>query len=138
MGGDTAARLVEAVRAADVAAIAALYSPRAVLHHPMFPEPRLGRDAIVAEHEFFLSAFSEIDPAIRTILRAERTVAIELVIGATHTGPIDLGGEAPLGPTGRRIAVPTIWVLELDDTGLIVEERNYLDPASIVAQLQGP
>jgi predicted ester cyclase len=118
-----------------VAAIAALYAPHAVLHHPMFPEPRLGRAAIVAEHEFFLSAFSDIDPAIRTILRADRTVAVELTIGATHTGPIDLGGEAPLEPTGRRVAVATIWVLELDEAGLIVEERDYIDPASIVEQL---
>ena len=138
MGEDIAIRLVGAVRAADLTAIAALYAPDAVLHHPMFPEPRLGRDAIVAEHDFFLRAFSDIDPAVRTILRADRTVALELVIGATHTGPIDLGGEAPLPPTGRRIAVATIWVLELDEEGLIAEERDYIDPAAIVEQLQAP
>jgi len=135
MGEDVAVRLVEAVRASDVAAIAALYAPDAVLHHPMFPEPRVGRGAIVAEHEFFLRAFSDIDPAIRTLLRAERTVAVELVIAATHTGPIDLGGEVPLAPTGRRIEVATVWAFDLDDAGLIIEERDYIDPASIVEQL---
>jgi hypothetical protein len=68
-------------------------------------------------------------------MRAGRAVAVELMIGATHTGPIDLGGEAPLEPTGRRIAVGTIWVLELDEAGLIVGERDYIDPASIVEQV---
>ncbi|MDX6646271.1 MAG: SnoaL-like polyketide cyclase [Miltoncostaeaceae bacterium] len=90
----------------------------------MFPEPRVGRDAIVAEHEFFMRAFSDIDPAIRTILRAGRTVALELVIGATHTGPLDLGGEAPLRPTGRRISVATVRVLVMDEAGSIVEDQG--------------
>jgi ketosteroid isomerase-like protein len=136
VGEDVAMGLVEAVRAGDVDAIAACYAPDAVLYHPMFPEPRRGRDAVVGEHAVFLSAFSAIEPAVRTLLRGNGTVALELVIDAIHTGPLDLGGEV-LAPTGRLVTVPTIWVLVVEE-GLIVEERDYLDPASLLGQLTDP
>jgi ketosteroid isomerase-like protein len=136
VGEDVAMGLVEAVRAGDVDAIAACYAPDAVLYHPMFPEPRRGRDAVVAEHAVFLSAFSAIEPAVRTLLRGNGTVALELVIDAIHTGELDLGGAGVLAPTGRLVTVPTVWVLVVEE-GLIVEERDYLDPASLLGQLTG-
>jgi hypothetical protein len=92
---------------------------------------------VIGEHRVFLSAFSAIEPAIRTLLRGNGTVAVELVIDATHTGALDLGGGDVLAPTRRRVTVPTVWVLVVEE-GLIVEERDYLDPASLLGQLTDP
>lgn len=55
-------------------------------------------------------------------------------MSATNDGPIDTGdGEIPA--TGRRMTVPMVWVFELGDDGLIHEERDYFNIASVFDQL---
>lgn len=50
----------------------------------------------------------------------------EVVLSATNDGPLDLGaGE--VRPTGRRIELPTAWAFNLNNEGLIVEERDRFD-----------
>ena len=62
-------------------------------------------------------------------------VAIEIVLRATNTGPLEVGSDDPLPPTGRRIELPSVWFLRLRGDGRIVEERDYLDTASFFRQL---
>jgi hypothetical protein len=42
-GRELVQRIVEAVASGDSDAVADLYAEQATLHHPLFPEPALGR-----------------------------------------------------------------------------------------------
>jgi len=56
-----------------------------------------------------------------------------VVIKATHSGTLDVGGV--IAATGRTVEVQEVWVFDLDADGLIAEERDYLDTAVLLAQL---
>jgi hypothetical protein len=60
---------------------------------------------------------------------------MEVVLRATNTGPLDLGADEPLSPTGRRIQLPSVWFLRLESHGKIAEEGDYLDTACFLRQL---
>jgi len=128
-------RVVEAVTSGDPDAVAGLYAEKATMHHPLFPEPVRGRDAIRAAEQELFDSFSDIEIELRSVLAGERTCAAELVLRATNTGPVDVGGDEPLPATGKRIEDEMVWVFDLAPDGLIVEERDYLDTAALMAQL---
>ena len=130
-----AQQLAEAVQRADADALAGLYAEDAVLHHPLSPTPVEGRLAIRESEQALFDAFPEIAVELRTVLTAERSVAAEVVLRATNSGPLDLGGEEPVPATGRRIEIPAVWVLDLGVDGLVVEERDYFDTAAFISQL---
>ncbi|MDX1509843.1 MAG: nuclear transport factor 2 family protein [Nitriliruptorales bacterium] len=127
--------LVEAVENEDPEAFGALYAEDAVMHEPMFPEPARGRDEIVAGEQALFDAFGDISIKIRTVLSEPRRVMVESLLSATNDGALDLGFDEPLPATGRRIEVPMAWAIDLDDEGLIREERDYFDTALIMTQL---
>jgi steroid delta-isomerase-like uncharacterized protein len=133
--GNLLHRLVEALESENADAVAALYEEQATMSHPLFPEPLRGRDAIRAGQQELFDSFSEIEIELRSVLTGENTCAAEVVLRATNTGPIDLGGDLPVPATGKRIEDEMVWVFELSPDGLIVEERDYLDTAALTAQL---
>lgn len=128
-------RYVSAIERRDLDAYAALFAEDAVGYHPLSPEPVRGREAIRASEAELFGAFSDIRIDVRTVLAAERTVAIEVVLSARNTGPLDLGDEQPLPATNRTINLPAVWICVLGEDGLIHETRDYLDAASFMAQL---
>jgi steroid delta-isomerase-like uncharacterized protein len=128
-------RAINAVRSADAASYAQLFAEDAVVYHPLAPEPLRGRFAIQQAEQGMFDAFSEIEVEIVSLLEGEGRAAVEVVLRATHTGPIHLGGGQLLPATGRRIEVPAVWVFELGSDELITVERDYLDSASFMAQL---
>ena len=71
---------------------------------------------------------------MRVIAQAD-DVVLEVVIRATNTGPLDVGGDDPLPATDRRIELPSVWLLRLGANGKIAEERDYLDTAGFLRQL---
>ena len=87
----------------DAEAVASFYAEDATLEHPLFPEPLRGRDAIRAGEQELFDSFSEIEVEIRNVLTAENTCAAEVVLRATNTGPVDVGGDEPVPATGKRI-----------------------------------
>ena len=97
-------RMADAVQRRDAEAMAALYSADATVHHPLYPEPARGRDAIRASQQALFNAITDVEVQIRSILTGENTCAAEVVITPTHTGALDVGGKA-LPATGRRIEV---------------------------------
>jgi steroid delta-isomerase-like uncharacterized protein len=129
-------RMADAVERRDAEAMAALYAEDATLPHPLYPEPARGREAIRASQQELFDAITDVEVQIRSILTAESGCAAEVMISATHAGPIDVGGSTHAA-TGRRIEVKEVWVFDLDADGLIVEERDYLDTAALMAQLEG-
>jgi len=127
-------RLVEAIQHEDIDAFAALYAHDAVLHEPLYPEPVSGRDAIAEGEAGLFRAFSDVSIEVKNELIGESFAVAEVVLNATNDGPLGIGdGEIP--PTGRRVSIPMVWVLELSDDGAIREERDYFDPGSIMQQL---
>jgi steroid delta-isomerase-like uncharacterized protein len=128
-------QLADAVQRGDAGALAELYAEDAVLHHPLSPTPVEGRQAIQESEQVLFDAFSEIEVELRTVLTADQSAAAEVVLRATNSGPLDLGGEEPVAATGRRIELPAVWVLDLGPDGLIVAERDYFDTAAFISQL---
>ncbi len=92
-------RLVNAVQQRDAGALAELYAEDAVLDNPLSPTALEGRRAIMESEQALFAAFSEIDINLRTVLTGDQSYAAELVLGATNTGPLDLGGEEPVAAT---------------------------------------
>jgi steroid delta-isomerase-like uncharacterized protein len=135
MAPEVVEKLVDAIARRDGAAFAELYADSAVLHHPLAPEPVQGREAIAASEQALFDAFSDIDIDVLRVIDQADDVAVEVVLRATNTGPLDVGADEPLPPTGRRIELPSVWLLRLDAGGRIAEERDYLDTASFFRQL---
>lgn len=106
-----------------------------MLHHPLSPEPIRGSEPIAGSEQALFDAFSEIEVEVVRMLADANDVAVEVVLHATNTGPLDVGADEPLPATGRRIELPSVWLLRLDADGRIAEERDYLDTASFFRQL---
>jgi steroid delta-isomerase-like uncharacterized protein len=114
--------------------MAALYTQDATVHHPLYADPARGRDAIRASQEPLFDSIADVEVQVRSILTGERACAAEVTIRATHTGTLDVGGQI-LPATGSRVEVHEVWAFDLDPDGLIVEERDYLDTATLLSQL---
>lgn len=63
-------------------------------------------------------------------------MVVEVVLGATNTGSIDLGEDEATPATGLRIEVPAVWIFEFDSAGHVRAERDYFDTAAMLAQLR--
>ena len=135
MGREMAEKLVGAIEGRNADAIIELFSEDAVLHHPLSPEPIQGRASIGASEQALFDAFSDIDVEVLRVVAEADDVAIELVIRATNSGPLDLDADERILPTGRRIELPAVWFLRLGPDGRILEEHDYLDPADFLRQL---
>jgi steroid delta-isomerase-like uncharacterized protein len=128
-------KLVGAIESRDADALVELFADDAVLHHPLSPEPIQGKAAIGASEQALFDAFSEIDIELLRVVAQADDVVVELIIRATNTGPLEMGADERLAPTGQRIELPSVWILRLGTDGRIVEERDYLDTASFFRQL---
>jgi steroid delta-isomerase-like uncharacterized protein len=88
-----------------------------------------GSDAAIAVAQTYTGAFPDIQPEVKAIHTSGDVAIAELVMSGTHRG--DLFGIAP---TGRRVAIPVINVLEIRD-GRIYREREFYDSMHLMAQL---
>jgi steroid delta-isomerase-like uncharacterized protein len=127
-------RMVEAITNEDIDAYGRLYANEAVMYEPLLSEPARGKREIMQGEAALFAAFSDVTIEVTNHLSSGRVVMAEVVLSATNDGPLDLGGgEVP--PTGRRIEIPMAWAFDLNNEGLIVEERDYFDTAHIMEQL---
>lgn len=132
---DVVKRFTNAIEARDAEAFAALFAEDAVGHHPLYDEPVRGREAIREGERALFEAFSDVAVDVRSLLSEGNRCAVEVVLSAVNTGPLDIGAGSPLPATGRTIELPATWWLDLDEDGLIVETRDYLDTATFMRQL---
>ena len=88
-----------------------------------------GPEAGMAVAQMFATGFPDGRLHINSIKEAGDTAVVEFVGRGTHTG--DLMGIAP---TGKSMTIPVCVVLEIRD-GKIYSEREYMDMATIMAQL---
>lgn len=128
-------RLIGAISARDARAFGACYAADAVLVEPLYPVPHAGRDEIERGEQALFDAFTDVRPELRLVLVDGRSRAVELVMRATNTGPIELTDGASLPATGRPIELPMVLLIELNEDGLIASERDYFDTADFMRQL---
>ena len=89
-----------------------------------------GQDAGVAVVQMYRGAFpDDLKVDIQRIHSAGDTAIVEFIGKGTHRG--DLAGIAP---TGRRVEIPIVTVLEIRD-GKVHTEREYFDNAYMLQQL---
>jgi carboxymethylenebutenolidase len=105
------------------------------LNHVPVMTGGVGRDQV---RTFYATQFiprlppdTEIEPISRTIGRDR--IVDEIIFKCTHTVAMDwfLPGVAP---TGRRVEVPTVAIVEFRD-GKIESEHIYRDQASVLVQI---
>jgi predicted ester cyclase len=126
--------MVEAITNEDIDMYGRLYADDAVMFEPLLPEPARGRTEIMRGEAALFAAFSDVTIEVTNQLSSGPVVMAEVVLSATNDGPLDLGaGEVP--PTGRRIEIPMAWAFDLNNEGLVVEERDYFDTGQIMEQL---
>ena len=89
-----------------------------------------GQDAGVAIVQMYRTAFpDDMTMDVQHIHSAGDTAIIEFIGKGTHRGEL-----AGIAPTGRRVEIPVITVLEIRD-GKIHTEREYMDSAYLMQQL---
>jgi steroid delta-isomerase-like uncharacterized protein len=128
-------RMIEAIQRRDADAYAQLYAEDAVMHHPLSPLPIEGRAAIRESEQALFDAFSNIEIQLLMLLGSEERAAVEVVIHATNSGPLEVGPGEVLRATHRQIELPAVWLLEFNPEGLIRVERDYFDTAAFTSQL---
>src|SRR5688500_9887433 len=102
---DVVNQIVDAIRRRDAGAYAAAFAEDAVLEHPLAPAPLRGRAVIREGEQALFDAFSDIDIEVKSVTTEGARVVVEVTLGATNTGPIDLGDGEAVAATGQRIQV---------------------------------
>ena len=89
-----------------------------------------GQDAGVAVVQMYRGAFpDDLKVDIQRIHSAGDTAIVEFIGKGTHRGEL-----AGIAPTGRKVELPVITVLEMRD-GKVHTEREYMDSAYLMQQL---
>lgn len=125
-------RYVELYNEGDLDACIELYAEDAVQQMPdgtfegrSAIRERLGRDLV---------AFTDATYVVRSFVEDGNSFADEFTVVGTQTGPLSLpdGGELP--PTGARVEISGMELVQVRD-GKIVVDNLYYDSAAILAQL---
>jgi len=89
-----------------------------------------GPDAGVAVTQMYRTAFpDDMKIDVQRIHTAGDTAIVEFIGKGTHRGEL-----AGIAPTGRRVEIPVITVMEMRD-GKVHTEREYMDSAYLMQQL---
>jgi steroid delta-isomerase-like uncharacterized protein len=125
-------RYVERYNAGDLDGVMDLYADDAV---QIMPDGTFeGRRAITERLTQELSAFSDLHHRVTSFIEQGDAFADEWVFVGTHTGPLLLPDGTELPPTGTRVEVRGMELVELRD-GKVVVDNLYYDSLSVAAQL---
>jgi uncharacterized protein (TIGR02246 family) len=131
---DLADRLEQAF-ATGAGAFADLFTPDAVQHHPFFPEPMVGRDAIRAMEATMFDAFSEVRLEVRRVTEQGDVACLETDITAVNTSDLTMSDGTTVPATGRSVHIAAAVTVTLDADGLITEAHRYEDGLGFLRQL---
>lgn len=123
-----AENLVSACNKHDGAAIAACFHELGAL--ATGGEIALGRTAIQQTYAATFSAFPDLRITTQDVLVEGQRIAITARMQGTNTG-----AQAAAPATGKAIDVPITAVMDVNAAGLIVNQRNYFDQATIMTQI---
>ena len=126
-------RYVELYNAGDLGGVMDLYADDAV---QIMPDGTFEGRSVIGERlakEF--TAFPDLHHRfISFVEQDDDAFADEWVFVGTHTGPLVLPDGTELAPTGKRVEVRGMELVELRD-GKIVVNNLYYDNLAVVAQL---
>jgi uncharacterized protein (TIGR02246 family) len=119
-------RLRAASLAQDADGLAALYAPDAVHEFPfVVPGAPMRLEGRAAIAEFNAAAFRS-----GTFAYAEyRTIAVHQAVERVLVVEQEAIGASTR--TGVPFALPNVWVIEVDDQGLIATLRDYVNPLAV-------
>jgi steroid delta-isomerase-like uncharacterized protein len=125
-------RYVELYNAGDLDGVIDLYAEDAV---QLMPEGTFeGRDAIRERLARDLVACPDIDWSVLSFVEQGDAFADEWSFVATHTGPFRLPDGSELAPTGKRVELRGMELVQVRD-GKIVVDNLYYDNMAVLAQL---
>jgi len=81
-------------------------------------------------------AFSDVVITFRGLDEVGNKAFAEWLVEADHTGPLVLGEDAVLEPTGRHVQLPGVTVADFRE-GKIRSFRTYFDDLSLIEQIAG-
>jgi len=121
-------RRLNATNEHDVASVADLYAPDAVVESPLGGTHQ-GRAAIESVIGAFFGALSDVRMTQdELIIDGQRVVQVVTVSGT------DNGGFMGTAPTGRPAQLPVVFVCHVAD-GLITHERRIYDFTGMLVQI---
>ena len=132
---DLADRIAEAFNRADPAAFAACFAEDAVQHHPFFPQPNVGRDAVLRAESGMFESFDQITFKAERVIDGDPWAALEFRVSARHSAPLPMPDGNSVPATGRTVDLQLASVVRIDANGLIAEEHRYMDNLSFLRQL---
>jgi steroid delta-isomerase-like uncharacterized protein len=125
-------RYVERYNAGDLEGVMELYAEDAVQIMPdgTYEGWNTVRDRLAQE----LDGFTELNHTVRSFVEQGETFADEWTFVGTHTGPFRLPDGKELPPTGKRVEIRGMEVVQVRD-GKIVLNSLYYDNMASLAQL---
>jgi ketosteroid isomerase-like protein len=128
---DVVDRVWDATEAHDLDTVAALMDSQ--IDFRMGPERVSGPAEFVPFLEGYLAAFSDFRHEVLDFVESGDTVALELVVRGTHTGPLRMPqGELPA--TGREVVWESTDYVKVRD-GRIASWHAYTDGVAFLSQL---
>ena len=109
-------------------------SQYAVRYDPMTPQGMKGKDAIRKYQETLTRAFRDVEARTLKVVSTGDVTAWEWVFTLTNSGPLELP-TGTLPPTNRQVKMDGATFYRFNREGLIAEQRDYFDIASIMQQL---
>ncbi|NNC13660.1 SnoaL-like domain-containing protein [Planctomonas sp. JC2975] len=102
----------------------------------LYPTTRLDLEQTLTWSRAWFTAFPDYRDEVAAVYVSNSAVAYELLNAGTSRADLLLFGNtvAPHTP-GRRIRLRYVKVLDLNADGQVVQDRQYLDPNTLVAQL---
>lgn len=131
---DTAKKWLELINKHDRSGWIALYTEDVVVRDPSLPEPLKGKDNMNKNWDKWFGPFPDLQFRMVNLLSKGDTVAMELVLTGTNKGPL-AGPAGTIPPTNKRFELSGVGFWRVNNRGLIVEERRYLDTATMMRQL---
>lgn len=123
---------VERYNAGDLAAVMDLYADDAV---QLMPDGIFnGRDEIERRLALELNAFTDIRHSVERFLEQDEVFADEFIFRGTHTATVRLPDGTNLAPTGRRVEIRGMELVQMRD-GKIIVDNLYYDNVAVLAQL---
>lgn len=127
-------RMISAWNRHDAAGVAACYAPDATILTVGESEPLQGLDALVETLEVLFAGFPDIQHDIRATVTEGNCLVMEWLLHGTHTGVL----PSPTGflpASGRRVEIPGVSLIWLNEHGLAHLEHSYTDPTTMARQL---
>lgn len=117
----------------DADGFVSLLAEDCVLTEDMAPEPIRSRQAAREYAESWFAAFPDMRVREKNRVIGDDSVAVELEMNGTNTGPLDLGGNR-MAPTGRKVTAG-LSIFMKTQGGKIKEIHSHPDNMTLMNQL---